>query len=584
MKIPDIAQQPVGEFALGNIRQPDYMGLGKAIGDFVGTAGKAVIDIVQDAETELSKATAEAAKELSETRSKLEHTNSVPVEEVPDSVDESLYEVGTSVLDLKGDRVEIGQQRVFTHYIADEWWSDKSDEIVQHWAGTITNREARAKFVEEMTTRYIVPGTLAINTATINRRRAYSQANAETTVDAIIASDGPPDQREQAALEVIARQEMLGADPKWAADRRAELGPRIDQLDIQNEIFAASTKDQIDQIEEDMWAGETRMSPEQIRTMSAQMDTKRREFDAEKAERQETAAEKAFYEFVNPEIPFNEMTVADLVNTEQITDAAGWTLYNALQSGSTTRASDPVALSLYRGAITTLPYTGNRARVRQRADLLRLTVAMAAVGLNPNGTPSGLPAKLTGEDAFKLKKDIDAAELATLESDAYDRALKQVYTWTNVAVDIEGQISVALGGNQHQVDAALEFKRGLDSYMDQFGADAKPVEYFLANKDAFNPNNFADGINARFLMEVPQAGPYVVIDTTAGTHSFTGPMQEEFVLWLSDSKTSMDPDEWNKIDILFKQFYRGQGLAPAGGRLDLEPDNPIYDQFEALVE
>ena len=34
LKIPDIAQQPVGEFALGNIRQPDYQALGTAAGEF----------------------------------------------------------------------------------------------------------------------------------------------------------------------------------------------------------------------------------------------------------------------------------------------------------------------------------------------------------------------------------------------------------------------------------------------------------------------------------------------------------------------------------------------------------------------
>ncbi len=584
LKIPDIAQQPVGEFALGNIRQPDYQALGTAAGEFVATAGEVVLEIVQDAEAELSTATAEAAKELSETRAKLEHTNSVPIEEIPDSVDESLYGVGTSVLDLKGERVEIGKQRVFTHEVADEWWADKSDEIIQYWAGTISNREARAKFIEEVTARYVAPGTFAINKATILRRRAYSQANAETTIDAIIAADGPSDQREQAALEVIARQEMLGADPVWAKNQRAELGPRIDQLNIQNQIFAADTADQIDQIEEDMWNNETRMSPTQIRTMSAQMDKKRAEFEAAEKERQENNAEKAFYEFVNPEIPFNEMSVADLVNTGEITDAAGWTLYNALQQGSTTRASDPVALSLYRGAITAMPYTGNQAFVKERASLLRLTIAMASAGLNPNGTPSGVPATLTGEDAFKLIKDVNTAETATLENDDYDRALKQVYTWTHVAVDLEGQISVALGGNQHQIDAALAFKRGLDAYMDAFGADAKPSEYFTSNKDAFNPNNFADGINARFLSQVPQATPFIIIDTAQDTYRFDGAAQEEFVLWLADQRATMDSTQWESINVLFKQYYRGQGLAPQGGRLDLEQDNPMYRQFEALIE
>lgn len=582
LKIPDIAQQPVGEFAFGNIPQPNYEARGKAAQELIGATGKVIAEVaLQDADTELNEATAGAANDFAELRAKLEKTNTIPSEEIPDEI---VHEYGTTITDIKGDRVEIGTPRVFTHEIADEWWKIKSEEITQYWANRISNREARAKFLEDVGTRYVAPGTFAINAASIARRRAYNQAMAEKAVRDTIASDADKAIKEQQAREIIRRQQMLGADPKWVEDRLAEIGPLIDQLEVQNQIFAATTKDQIDLIEEAMYSDETRMTPAQIRTMSAQMDTRRNEFDAEELERQGENAAKAFFELVSPDIPFNEMTVADLVLVGDITNSAGWTLYNALQEGSTTRASDPVALSLYRSAMTALPYTGNRARVKERADLLRLTVSMAAAGLNPNGTPSGLPARLTGTDAAKLRKEIDAIELATLESDEYDRALKQVYTWTHVAVDLEGQITIALGGNQHQVDAALEFKRGLDNYMDAYGADAKPVDYFTANKDAFNPNNFSDGINARFLVAVPQSGQWIVINTAQQTYSFDIAAQEEFVVWFADQRTTMDQQEWNKIDVLFKQYYRGQGLAPLGGRLDLEPDNPMYTQFEALVE
>ena len=581
LKIPSITQQPVGEFALGNIRQPDYAALGRAQADVVAAAGSAAAELLFDEDTQVSESTAGAAKDLSELRANLEVSNTVATEEIPDGI---VAPVSATVLDLKGDRVEIGQPRTFTHTVADEWWKLKSEEIVQYWAGKIANKEDRAEFLEAVGTRYVAPGTFAIAKSTILRRRAYGQAVAENTIRDIAAATGPKGPREEQALAVINRQAELGADPVWVEDQKEALGPLMDQLEIQNEVFAAANKDQIDLIEEEMFSSETRMTPAQIRTMSSLMDSRRAEFDAQEKERQEANAEKAFYDFVNPDTPFNEMDVADLVNGKDITDAAGWTLYNALQRGSTTRASDPIALSLYRGAITSMPYTGNQARVKDRANLLRLTIAMAAAGLNPNGTPSGVPATLTGEDAFKLMKDVSTAETAALENDDYDRALKQVYTWTHVAVDLECQISVALGGNQHQIDAALAFKRGLDNYMDSFGADAKPSEYFTGNKDAFNPNNFADGINARFLAQVPQATPFIIIDTAADTYRFDGPAQEEFVLWLADSRATMDEVQWNAIDVLFKQYYRGQGLAPQGGRLDLEPDNPMYRQFEALIE
>ena len=581
LKIPSITQQPVGEFALGNIRQPDYAALGRAQADVVAAVGSVAAEILYDEDTQISESTAGAAKDLSELRANLEVSNTIATEEIPDGI---VAPISATVLDLKGDRVEIGQPRTFTHQVADEWWKLKSEEIVQYWAGKIANKEDRAEFLEAVGTRYVAPGTFAIAKSTILRRRAYGQAVAENTIRDIAAAAGPKPAREEQALAVIDRQAELGADPVWVEDQKAALGPLLDQLEVQNEVFLAVNKDQIDLIEEEMYSTETRMTPAQVRTMSSLMDGRRKEFDAEEKERQEANAEKAFYDFVNPDTPFNEMNVAELVDSGNISYSAGWTFYNALQRGSTTRASDPVALSLYRGAITAMPYTGNQARVKDRADLLRLTIAMASAGLNPNGTPSGLPATLSGVDALKLIADVSKAETATLEDDDYDRALKQVYTWTHVAVDLEGQISVALGGNQHQIDAALAFKRGLDNYMDSFGADAKPAEYFTGNKDAFNPNNFSDGINARFLISVPQAGQWIVIDTAQNTYSFDAAAQEEFVLWLADQRAIMDETQWNEIDVLFKQYYRGQGLAPFDGRLDLEPDNPMYRQFEALVE
>jgi hypothetical protein len=44
----------------------------------------------------------------------------------------------------------------------------------------------------------------------------------------------------------------------------------------------------------------------------------------------------------------------------------------------------------------------------------------------------------------------------------------------------------------------------------------------------------------------------------------------------------MDTAEFNRIKTLFGQFYEGQGLAPEGGRLALEPDDPLYRQFETV--
>ncbi len=577
MKIPDITQQPVGEFALGNIRQPDYQALGEAAGELIATGGEIAMELLQNTDTEVSEATSEAVKELSELRAPLEESNSMPTEEVPDDI---VAPVTGSYLDLKGERVEFGQARVLTHEVADEWWEKRSDEIVKHWAGTIGNREARAKFLEDMTQRYVGPGTVAIGKASIIRRRAYNQAVAENAIIAAAAAQGDKDAKEEEANEIIDRQEKLGADPVWVQRQRAALGPLLDQLEIQNSIAAATSEDDINLIEESMWGAPTRMSPEQLRTMSSQMDIRRREFEKEKLLRQKENAAQMFKEHVvDNSVGLDDVGYA--VGDERITSSDGWIFKNSLEKGDTTRYNDPQMLSNYRAQIIRLKYTGNRRRVSDKAELLELLITRASMGLTPVGGSTNLPAPITGTEAHNLIKDLRKEVTAILESDEYDNALKMVYKWTNVAVDLEGQISVALGGNQHQVDAALAFKEGLDNYMDSFGADAHPIEYFHSNRDAFNPNNFADGVNARFLEEVEQARPYITIDTALDTYTFNQEQQAEFVEWLADQAGIMDPAEFQRISTLFGQFYRGQGLAPFEGRLALEPTDPLYYQFEA---
>ena len=231
-----------------------------------------------------------------------------------------------------------------------------------------------------------------------------------------------------------------------------------------------------------------------------------------------------------------------------------------------------------------IQYTGNQSLVLTRQKLLRQTISRAAMGLNPNGTPSGLPATLTGADAFKLNGMLDTAVASALENNEYDNALASVVSWSHVRVDLVGQIYAGIGGNQHTVDAALAFKEGLDAYMNEFGADAKPQEYFDANKDAFNPNNFAEGINNEFRVQVPQAAAYMDQDSKLKGPIFTEIAQNNFQRWLSGQGGTMDPNEYNRIRTLFHQYYRGRGIAPEGGKLQLEPMDPLYHQFEALIQ
>lgn len=214
--------------------------------------------------------------------------------------------------------------------------------------------------------------------------------------------------------------------------------------------------------------------------------------------------------------------------------------------------------------------------------MLRAAISRGTMGLNPDGSPNPLGATISGEDAFILSKDIDSAEARALENNEYDNALKDLMAWTRVRTDLEGNLIQMLGGNQDTVDAALAFKQSLDNYMDQFGIDAKPTEFVNANKDAFSPTNFTYGVNARFLDQVPQAEAFMTTTDTEGRSDFTVASQQAFLLWLSDNEAAMGAD-FTPAQQLFYQYYRGQGVAPQGGALMLEGDDPMYRQFEAFM-
>lgn len=580
MKLPAIVQQPVGEFALGNIQKPNALQLGKAYGDLVGAAGELTAAII-DANTvnEIDAATGDAAEEISQLRAKLVNQNTIPIEEMPDGTEPATR----SVLGENGEREEVELPIVFTHEVAEQMWDKGTEEIISAHAAKIGNNKARAKFLEEMQTRYVVPGTLAVVQANVARGRSYGQANAERSMEDILSSNAPTEVREEQSREIIARQLLLGADPVWAENQLRDLGPRIDQLDTHNAIIAAGTVDEVDMIEETMYTDGNRMLPAQMRTMSANMDARRREFKAEEAQAQDEYADEVFLDYHNPDVPIGPMDIAADVAEGKMTREAGWTFINGMKTGAgaAPKASNQFVLSHYRSEIQKLQFVGNNMRIDDKAALLSLIVTRGSMGLNPNGTPTGQPPSISGVDALTLTKEIAAAQKAATENQPYKDALGSLLLWTRSKLDLQGQITTTLGGNQNQVEAAVAFKGALDNYMQSYGIDAKPQEFFDKNKDAYDPRHFSRGIDARFLEKVPQADAFM--EREGEEISFTTTQQENFALWLSTAGPTIGPAKLNEYVQLFNQFYRGQGVPPQNGKLMLEPDDPLYRQFQQAI-
>ena len=168
MKLPAINVPSTGRYHAKNLPRPDAAAVGRATSGLIGAIGGLI-----DTDTGISSATGEAARELSELRAKLETSNTIPAEEVPESIE---FSNTKTVTDDRGEEIEIELPFVYTHQIADRWWQEQSAAIVDKYANTIGSKVARAKFVDEITTRYVAPGSLAIGKASITRKKAHGWA------------------------------------------------------------------------------------------------------------------------------------------------------------------------------------------------------------------------------------------------------------------------------------------------------------------------------------------------------------------------------------------------------------------------
>ncbi|KKN27344.1 hypothetical protein LCGC14_0865690, partial [marine sediment metagenome] len=321
-----------------------------------------------------------------------------------------------------------------------------------------------------------------------------------------------------------------------------------------------------------------RMAPSTRAALSVEADKRRNDLKKVETERQVEVEEDLTVAFIDPSQSLTLNQVANALARDDISREVAMVLNNALTSGSSSaKASNPFTLSRWRGEIAKLPWTGANNRVKEKARFMRRAIQMASMGLNPDGTPTGQPSTISGEDVFRLMKDIDLKVKTALETPEYQDAWEMIRTHTGVTTDILGQ----LYGNQGQRDAAILFKQALDNYMDLYGVDAKPVDFFNTNKASFEPDKFTQGVDKKFYDEFPQVRSFMN-DTKGEITDFDEQRQTAFIRWLRNAATggTLDLELANEMAAKFKAYYRGQGIAPGDGELALEPENPLYHQFE----
>lgn len=548
------------------------MGPSRAIGEL----SRAVADFGRalDSDTETSAALAGAANDLQELRAKLETSRQVDVNDIPDDI---IYPIEIDTFDENGDGREEVKPFAFTHEVADEWWGIKSNEIVQSYASKISDPQARAEFIEDVSTRWVVPGTLAINKASITKRVAHNRGMAEVAIDSVLASDLPNSEKEQAAIKIIDRHRASGGDPIWAASKKSALGPQIDQIEYQNKYMKATTQEEVEDIRDEMWGANNRMSAEQLRTLDSQADQLVNKINKKEQVFQRENADTLWVGIDRGQVRASDVTLA--LEKDQITSIEHNKMMNALDAGGSADYSNDAHLSAFRSRIIQIPYTGGTSTVRERGRKLKNQVMMAARGLTPTGTPTGLPTSITGTDAQKLISEIDTAVKKALKTPDYDRAWEHIRLTLGVRGGVTDMAGNMLYGSEPAVRASMAFKRALDTYVDQYGVDARPMDFVMSNQATFTKENYDEPINIEFVELYPPAKSFMT-ESPDGTLTFSAAQQTQF---RKDIKQKYDAgaigtEKMNEISARFMAYYMGQAIPPPQDALQLETPNVLYGQ------
>jgi hypothetical protein len=125
--------------------------------------------------------------------------------------------------------------------------------------------------------------------------------------------------------------------------------------------------------------------------------------------------------------------------------------------------------------------------------------------------------------------------------------------------------------------------------MNEFGIDAKPGEFVRLNRERYDPALYDEPVAREFVKLFSEArGRHGVLGTGVkdDPYVFNAAQQTIFEAWLirEFNEGRLDPARANSMAAQFNAFYRGQGLAPNGQQLLLEPDSPLYHQLEQQFE
>lgn len=501
MKLPKPVQLGVQSLGREDVAAPGAVARAKAAeaDAWTGVFDKATNAIVEietrqneaDAELALSERITQDRKFIGETKAWMESNPVIDLSrnDIPDNVRKEA-EMYAKVNKITDGRINTSDVIVAVTEQTFRATRDDSHNILKDHVG---DEKLRARYNAALTDTWTNGAIDSVRTQATQRMDAL-RANAEVQLNAAISA-----RDEEQAIKIITDSEQNGIwMPAEAGKKLSAVRSTIDYMKANDMLMGATTQHQIDNAED--YIDTSRVTPEQRVTLN-KLSVQRQNHMHTMSTR-EQAVNYGEGQRLLTQNKLSKDWIVDMLGKQKISGAHANTLRNALDKPSPL-VSDPYIVDSLKRKIVSLRYPqpgDDPATTTQRAAEVRKEVFGAFTGTGPRGEE--LAKKLTADDFDDLTKLIDEYENTALGKGGqqYQTAVRTIKALTGYS-DV---VSAMVGGKYPQGEAYAAFTTELQAYMDQEGANARPMEFIQANKARFSADVYDKQLEARLGAQFPQ--------------------------------------------------------------------------------
>ncbi len=498
MKLPDAIQGRTPQPKLEDVKRGWRVGnLIQDIGNKTAGAIKAYNRqqaVIADSEADLASADYKA--ELAVLAEKIKSTNTVPLDDLPDSLRTEYISENNIDGSIDTSTVLVPMEKVGARL-----FDYQSDKLADDYPESRTNSrfitgvaQARKEYAPQVIKRIYQLGN--------ERIKENGNAVIQAHVDSL---------NEIAAKNKNDELYSVGAiTPKEYSEGVSDIESSIDQGLLLLQLQNANTLEDLENIDEQIEYGlldfdvdgnavtrELRLNTDAQNNLYKQVEAKRKRVEAATKRVHNDNFNDGVQLLTNGQL--NKQWIDDKLERNLIAPEKANTLLNAMNNVSNSPlVTNPALKSKLTGDIAGIRFaSGSGVTVSGQAEILRNNLRVRNRGFYDDGTVYD-GQRLSGKDFNELLNLVDTTLKNSTRNQGYKEALdliKAQYKFdplTNTFIDAGAAKAYEFG------------KQELQAYMDENGIEAKPIEFVNNNLQRFDANLFTDDNQSRFLKLYPQ--------------------------------------------------------------------------------